>query len=255
MISLSRRQLVRRVSEPWLNPDTAQERTVIVHDMRLQDVALCAERVSQLQDTPNTRVHVSCDDGFYSSYTFLMRLNAPATFFVCPAFIDLRDGDWETFVRDRLHRLDDVQDADARAALRPCSWDDLRRLVGRGHTIGCHTMTHANLAACTSDASREREIIVSADLLEDRLGVPVRNMAFPFGTADHINRRAMGYIERRYDSCATGLRGNNAAARHPFLEWRDALSPEWDAAMMRFIVRGGLDWRYAWRRRRVRRCL
>ena len=52
-------------------------------------------------------------------------------------------------------------------------------LAARGHTIGNHTLSHANLPR-TSPAGYEREIIESAAVIESWTGRPVDTFAWPF---------------------------------------------------------------------------
>ncbi len=47
-------------------------------------------------------------------------------------------------------------------------------------TIGAHTLTHPKLAGCTVEKAR-REIIDSANIIEERLGMRPQHIAYPFG--------------------------------------------------------------------------
>ena len=59
-------------------------------------------------------------------------------------------------------------------------WADLRSLVKLGFEIGSHTHTHPDLTKISISKARE-EITVSKKILEDRLGVGVRYISYPFG--------------------------------------------------------------------------
>jgi len=50
------------------------------------------------------------------------------------------------------------------------SWDEIGDLVNRGHVVGSHTVTHADLVNATP-AKRRTELIDSRAVLQDRLGV------------------------------------------------------------------------------------
>jgi hypothetical protein len=67
---------------------------------------------------------------------------------------------------------------------RSCmSWQQIRTIYGLGHMIGSHTLSHPTLTHC-SDSALKREIRESKDLLENRLGAPVRSIAIPHGKYD-----------------------------------------------------------------------
>jgi peptidoglycan/xylan/chitin deacetylase (PgdA/CDA1 family) len=51
----------------------------------------------------------------------------------------------------------------------------------RGHEIGGHTITHPDLASLTQVAL-ERELRDSKTVLENLIGVPVRSVAYPYGS-------------------------------------------------------------------------
>jgi peptidoglycan/xylan/chitin deacetylase (PgdA/CDA1 family) len=60
-------------------------------------------------------------------------------------------------------------------------WDELRTLANEPNvTIGAHTLTHPMLAK-HDEATARREIAASKLLIEERLGHPVRHLAYPVG--------------------------------------------------------------------------
>ncbi len=62
-------------------------------------------------------------------------------------------------------------------------WPDARQVEAAGLQCGSHTLSHACLTALDAEACR-REMCESRLLLEDRLGRPIRHMAYPFGAFD-----------------------------------------------------------------------
>ena len=72
------------------------------------------------------------------------------------------------------------------------SRDDLAALVAAGHTIGCHTHTHADLTTL-SPADLEREVVTSKRLLEDVVGHEVTAFCYPDGLR---NSRVAAMVER-----------------------------------------------------------
>jgi peptidoglycan/xylan/chitin deacetylase (PgdA/CDA1 family)/O-antigen ligase len=88
-------------------------------------------------------------------------------------------------------------------------WSQLRDAVGTGLvTVGSHTHNHANLASASEDEA-ETEMRRSQELIEDRLGVPCRHFAYPWGVGSAEADRA---ARRLFDSAALAW-GTNRAGR------------------------------------------
>lgn len=130
------------------------------------------------------------------------------------------------------------------------SWADLGEIAGRGIEIGAHGHTHPELdtlppAELTAQARLPRK------LLEDRIGIPVRSMAYPFG---HYDRRVRDAIAAAgYDAACT--MNNWAATRgdHPLELPRLAIFDDTDPASLaaRLTASRGQARRLALRARRV----
>jgi len=71
------------------------------------------------------------------------------------------------------------------------TWDDLKTLDTAGMSIGDHTETHPYLFKITDPKQMEKEIMGSKKRLEDFLGKPVTQFAYPFG---HGNGLALDTI-------------------------------------------------------------
>jgi peptidoglycan/xylan/chitin deacetylase (PgdA/CDA1 family) len=85
--------------------------------------------------------------------------------------------------------------------------EELRALSGRGHEVGCHTYSHPAVSGVGHD-----ELV--ADLERNRCflsgvsrAIAVRNFAYPYGD---LSWRTKRYLEARFDSCRSLLRGVNA---------------------------------------------
>ena len=63
------------------------------------------------------------------------------------------------------------------------SWNEIERAAGAGWEIGSHGHTHRDLARLPEEDAR-RELEVSRDLLEARIGVAPASLAYPFGEAN-----------------------------------------------------------------------
>ncbi len=71
-----------------------------------------------------------------------------------------------------------------RAMLR---WEQIQEMQRHGVDIGAHTLTHPELTRLDGAAQRH-EIEHSQELLQQRLGTPVRTFAYPFGQYDARSR-------------------------------------------------------------------
>ena len=107
-------------------------------------------------------VAVTFDDGFLDCMTHalpvLREFRCPATFFI---------------VAGSPGGMDDWMRSTPFPPERVMGWDDLRRLLDAGMTIGSHSVTHGTL-------TRE-EVVESKRILEARLGIRVEHFAYPRG--------------------------------------------------------------------------
>jgi peptidoglycan/xylan/chitin deacetylase (PgdA/CDA1 family) len=110
-------------------------------------------------------VALTFDDGFKDCMAYalptLRALSFPAAFFIVAG----RVGGTDTWMRSTPMPEERLMD-----------WDDLRRLLEAGMTIGSHSTTHAVLT--------EEEVHESKRILEDRLGIRVDHFAYPRGEHD-----------------------------------------------------------------------
>jgi len=148
---------------------------------------------------------VTFDDGDRTAYDVAMpilsSLGIPACAYVVPDYVEQG-----ITYRDE--------------APRPAmTWAQVREWLGAGNETGSHTLTHAMLPL--SGAERlAQELYRSKALLEDRLGVPVPHLAYPWGQVDG---RVVRYLKesRRYRSAATIHRGPMESGHDPLLLSRD----------------------------------
>jgi peptidoglycan/xylan/chitin deacetylase (PgdA/CDA1 family) len=153
---------------------------------------------------------VTFDDAYRSvvrlGFPILDELGLPATVFAPTAFIGSeRPMSWDGI--DRWH------ETAHEGELIPCSWQELETLVDAGWEIGSHTRTHPRLPELT-DVVLASELQGSRRDCEDRLGVPCRSIAYPYGAVDE--RVADAVAEAGY-SFAAELPGS---FRMPFASLR-----------------------------------
>ncbi|MGP7999322.1 MAG: polysaccharide deacetylase family protein [Streptosporangiaceae bacterium] len=99
-----------------------------------------------------------------------------------------------------------VQDAGPQSAgrrpARMLTWSQITEAAGAGIEIGAHSRQHPQLDQLSRTALRE-ELRVSKAQLEDRLGVPVPGLAYPFGYSSAAVREEARDAGHGY-ACAVG---------------------------------------------------
>jgi peptidoglycan/xylan/chitin deacetylase (PgdA/CDA1 family) len=196
------------------------------------------------------------DDGIKSNATvageILASYGIKAVFFVCPDFLDLPPESHEEVIVGNIYGggIDESFPEERRFM----SWDDCQLLVQSGQTIGAHSLSHRRLAGL-DEADRFREIVAPGQILESRLGVPVKWFAYPFGDIDSIDAPSLQLIGSRYSFCCSGLRGINLPQTRPLKLLREQLSVDMPFEYQQLILSGGLDFFYRTRVKRLDRLM
>ena len=92
---------------------------------------------------------------------------------------------------------------------RMLTWEQVRTMQDGGISFGSHTMTHP-IVSQLDPAKLEKELAESKRVLEDRLGSPVRDFAYPFGKLADCGPLAAEVLARcGYRSAVTTVAGIN----------------------------------------------
>ncbi|HVO39054.1 MAG TPA: polysaccharide deacetylase family protein [Spirochaetia bacterium] len=120
-----------------------------------------ANHIMKAAALPQKPVIISFDDDWVGQYTYalplLKKYGYTATFYIWVAVVG------------RKHHM---------------TWDEIRELSSDGMQIGCHTITHPYLTRVKKDQTLRREILGAKQIIEERVGVPVTTIAYPFGQYD-----------------------------------------------------------------------
>jgi peptidoglycan/xylan/chitin deacetylase (PgdA/CDA1 family) len=96
---------------------------------------------------------------------------------------------------------------------RILSWEHVRAMQRGGVSFGAHTMTHPSVSRLEPSAFHE-EFVVTKQLLEDGLGAPVEDFAYPFGRTADVSSEARDFLARSgYRSAVTTMEGFNSLGR------------------------------------------
>jgi peptidoglycan/xylan/chitin deacetylase (PgdA/CDA1 family) len=174
------------------------------------------------------------DDGFKNHFTnaapILVELRAVAAFFVISQAVGAtldRDAEalaglWKRLVIPPIEVM---------------SWDDCRRLVAAGMTIGSHTASHRRLRDLPVDEV-ERELKDSKATIEARLGTPCHHFCCPFGMplADFLPDREPHIASRLgYRTFLTTQRGSHRDRPSPLSVERDHVVAAWPTYQLRYF--------------------
>ena len=207
-----------------------------------------AAMVSGEEPVKDDHLLLTFDDGFASNRLIAERVLNPmgirALFFIVSSFVGISGKDNQrAFIARNIY-----PDMDPAAIPEHCGsmdWNDLNYLLETGHTIGAHTATHARLSQIVLADELEAEIVGSADVLEQKLGVEVQHFAYTFGNLASFSPLALAVSRKRFRFIHTGLRGNNAHGVLPWALRRDAMKPTDSLALAGALLEGGADFRYA----------
>jgi peptidoglycan/xylan/chitin deacetylase (PgdA/CDA1 family) len=153
---------------------------------------------------------ITYDDADRSVYDYALAVHAdlkiPACVYVCTGYI-----------REGLRHL-------THGSPRPTmTWQELSEWTAAGLDVGGHTVNHIPLAQATSGRARW-EITASMQAIEDKLGIPVRHFAYPWGIytdelADWVDK------ESPLESMATTVSADNYPPQRGKHLYRRSLMP------------------------------
>lgn len=240
-------------------------RVIIYHDIKRTEFQFFERQIIWLQKwwkiiTPNDfhemisgrkpiegkNLLITFDDGFKSNYfiakEILNRLEIKCIFFIVSDFAKISDQfeSYEFSLNRMMYR--GAHNYHGRSELN-MNFDELTSLVTDGHSIGAHTKTHANLAILNCD-DLLIEIISSAECLEKKLNIEIKDFAYTFGNIERFSSNAMQIASSRYEYVYSGLRGNNSVATNKRAIRRDAIHASDSLWFVGLVLLGAYDLRY-----------
>jgi peptidoglycan/xylan/chitin deacetylase (PgdA/CDA1 family) len=99
---------------------------------------------------------------------------------------------------------------------RMLNWDQVREMHRGGVFFGAHTMSHPAVSQL-DPSDFDEELLRSRRLLEERLGVPMLDFAYPFGKPADQSSVAEEFLAHcGYRSAVTTVEGYNLPSTNPF---------------------------------------
>ena len=140
----------------------------------------CVEEAARMRTSGDEKavrpsVLLTFDDGYDDNFEFvfptLIKYGVRATFFITTGFVEQ---DPTTLARFKKERGCSAH------MLKALDWGQIEEMQAAGMVFGAHSHTHRNLAGL-DDAQALTELKTSKAILEEKLGQPIKLMAYPYG--------------------------------------------------------------------------
>jgi len=189
---------------------------------------------------------ITFDDGFKSNYFIAMKilnkLNIKGIFFVPSDFIQIKSKK-KAFNFAKKNILDNLyKNKDSK--IYNFSISNMKSLVTAGHTIGCHSKSHANLGSLKNKQKLNEEILESANRLKKILKLNIKHFAFTYGNFNSMNKNSLEIAFSRYDFIYSCLRGNNFYNNKKSIIKRDTVYLEKGNNLLDIFLSGAIDLKY-----------
>lgn len=175
---------------------------------------------------------ITFDDGFKNCVSnalpILVENKCPATFFIATNYIGC-----ET---DRPRNFFSALTDASPLYIEFLNWDDCRKLLKAGMTIGSHTCSHIRLSELNKEELKA-ELLESKKKIEKELGIVCYHFCCPFGVPGKHFRVGIDPIvakEMGYRSFLTTEPGPNFNGTDPFRIRRDWMLAEWRSYQLRY---------------------
>jgi len=184
------------------------------------------------------------DDGFLSQKKFadqyLDKLGIKAIFFIITDFASIKSKQKALlFIKKNINTELNIDTP--HQYLSNMKWNDIRDLLKKKHTIGCHTKSHRKLTKCFTKKELLIEIFKSKKIIKKKIKINVRSFAYPYGDYRSINKDIIKKLKIHYNFIFSGLRGNNSTKRGSLLLMRDAINPDSSLSEINFYLNGWVD--------------
>lgn len=184
-------------------PQIFREHLQCIKDLGFRGISLttAVEHRQQNDSWPEQSVVLTFDDGFAnvhrSALPALSQHGFSATVFLVSGHMG-GNNDW-------------APPPDGLGIRQILSWQQAAELASAEIEIGSHTRTHPDLRTC-SPAEVKEQMCSSRKEIEDRLGIPVRSFAYPYGVT---TQEAKSCASRTFDAaCTTVLKRANSDPVH-----------------------------------------
>tara|TARA_Y100000389_G_C17420686_1_gene496514 strand:- start:416 stop:1276 length:861 start_codon:yes stop_codon:yes gene_type:complete len=185
------------------------------------------------------------DDGFKSNFNVekevLKKLNIKCIFFVPTEFIKL-----SSLKKSKKFLSENILDSFSEKTneLNNMSVENIKSLLKKGHVIGSHTKTHANLGKIKNLSKLKKEIIGSNNDLKKLLNININHFAFTYGNYESMNKESLKMSFSKYRFVYSCLRGNNYYTKKGTIIRRDTIYLNRGIDLAKIFLSGLIDIKY-----------
>jgi peptidoglycan/xylan/chitin deacetylase (PgdA/CDA1 family) len=187
------------------------------HVVPLDEILGRLEKSPHAPDGSRPLLAITFDDGYADNSEIaapiLKEMELPATFFITTEYMGTRRRfPWDNGIEPQPRMM---------------TWRQVRELAQAGFSIGSHTCNHVRLSQCDPKL-RRRELVQSRQTLEQQLGQPVLDFAYPFGGASDCRSEDRDAVrEAGYRSCLSCHGGLVHWQQSPYRLQRICVSPRY----------------------------
>jgi peptidoglycan/xylan/chitin deacetylase (PgdA/CDA1 family) len=210
----------------------AQMKFLYDNDYHVTDLAQISGDYNSAMVPADRKVVITFDDGYEDFYLYafpiMQKYNFPATVFLPAGFIG---NDSSSLKHNKRH----------------LTWENVRALFAAGIEFGSHTVTHPQLTSLP-ESEIEKEIKLSREIIEDKLGEEVVSFSYPFRFPDEKEtfKRALSAILEKYGySHGVSTRiGRTSSGDDKYFRKRIPVNSADDISLFAAKLGGGYDWLY-----------
>jgi peptidoglycan/xylan/chitin deacetylase (PgdA/CDA1 family) len=179
------------------------------------------------------------DDGLQNNLnavSVLEKHNICAMFFVLPEFINTPIEKQKSYylknIRPIVNPNIDAEPEDFNAL----NWNELKKLLSKGHSIGAHTQTHTLVAKNSDKDNSKFEIVTCKENIEKELNIKVTSFCSINNTALSVHKKEKELIESNYKFHFTTFPGSNNNPKNPLLIKRRNIECFWLLGAVYFAI-------------------
>lgn len=116
--------------------------------------------------------------------------------------------------------------------------------------IASHSASHKVLSKIDDNNELIIELIKSKELLQSLDINKIMYFSYPFGELQHINQKSLNLLKKNYFAVFSGIRGNNVG--QDFFMYRDDIKLSMPKMLIKSILLGLLDFKYAYARKTLK---
>jgi peptidoglycan/xylan/chitin deacetylase (PgdA/CDA1 family) len=174
-------------------------------------------------------VLLTFDDGIRNNFRaaeILRDRGIRAIFFLIPGFIDTPASDQRAYFLKNIRPQPDFSVDSEEEDLTALSWSEINELLGLGHFIGSHTLTHTLIAIDSSPENSIREIVESKKILEAKTGQKIDSFCGPNNSLLSCGEKEMKLVKENYRYFFSTIPGSNLE-KNPLFIRRSNVEAHW----------------------------